>query len=80
MTDFQKDFAAKSVAPRLTPNPKMNISLVIDVSSVELFADDGLTVMTGIFFPNKPYNQFHLTSADNLTIKKMEFTKLKSAR
>ena len=79
-TDFQKDFAAKSVAPRLTPNPKMNISLVIDVSSVELFADDGLTVMTGIFFPNKPYNQFHLTSADNLTIKKMEFTKLKSAR
>ena len=23
----------------------------------DLFADDGLTVMTGIFFPNKTYNK-----------------------
>ncbi|MFN4976628.1 MAG: GH32 C-terminal domain-containing protein [Bacteroidota bacterium] len=28
----------------------MNFKLVIDVASVELFADDGLNVMTSIFF------------------------------
>jgi fructan beta-fructosidase len=78
-TDFQKDFAAKSVAPRLT-SASMNISLIIDVSSVELFADNGLTVMTAIFFPNKPYNQIHFKSADNLAIKKIEFIKLNSIR
>jgi fructan beta-fructosidase len=44
-TDFQTGFAARHVAPRFVNTDKMNISLIIDVSSVELFADDGLTVM-----------------------------------
>lgn len=77
-TDFQKDFAARHVAPRFTDNGKMNLSLVIDASSVELFADDGLTVMTEIFFPNKPYSQIYLQSPDNAVIKKLEYINLKS--
>ena len=77
-TDFHKDFAAKHVAPRLTENSKMDISLVIDVSSVELFADDGLTVMTEIFFPNKPYNQIHIQSGDSILIKKLVYAGLSS--
>ena len=79
-TAFQKEFAARQGAPRFTDNTKMNISLLIDVSSVELFADDGLTVMTAIFFPNKPYNQIHLASPDNSIIKKLEYISLKSTR
>jgi fructan beta-fructosidase len=77
-TGFQKDFAAKHIAPRFSNNPKLNISLLIDVSSVELFADDGLTVMTEIFFPNKPYNQIHLESPENVLINQLEFTSLKA--
>ena len=77
-TDFQKNFAARYVAPRLTDNAAMKISLVIDVSSVELFADDGLTVMTTIFFPNKPYNQIHIQSAGGILFKKLEYISLKS--
>jgi fructan beta-fructosidase len=77
-TDFQKEFAGRHAAPRFTNNGKMNISLLIDVSSVELFADDGLTVMTAIFFPNKPYNQIHIESPDNILIKKIEYINLKS--
>lgn len=76
--DFQKDFADRHVAPRLTNNPAMKISLIIDVSSIELFADDGLTVMTAIFFPNKPYNQIDLQNKDNILIKKLEYVNLKS--
>ncbi|HKZ67209.1 MAG TPA: glycoside hydrolase family 32 protein [Chitinophagaceae bacterium] len=76
--NFQKDFAARHIAPRFTNNTTMNISLVIDVSSVELFADDGLTVMTEIFFPNKPYNQIHIQSPDNVVIKKLEYIGLRS--
>ena len=72
-TDFQRDFAAKQVAPRFMDGNKMNISLVIDVSSVELFADNGFTVMTTIFFPSKLYNQIHIQSPDTVTIKKMEY-------
>jgi fructan beta-fructosidase len=77
-TDFHKEFAAKHVAPRLTGNAKMDLTLVIDVSSVELFADGGLTVMTSIFFPNSPYNQMHIQSDGGILLKKLEFIGLKS--
>ncbi len=76
-TGFQKDFAARHTAHRIAKGPKMNMSLVIDVSSIELFADDGLTEMTEIFFPNKPYNQLHLLSNENMLIKKLEYSRLK---
>ncbi len=76
--NFQKDFAAKHFAPRLTDDIKMNITLVIDVSSIELFADDGLSVMSSIFFPNQPYNKIHVQSAENAVLKKMEYIKMKS--
>ena len=76
--NFQNEFADRHVAPRFTGNKKMNISLLIDVSSVELFADDGLSVMTEIFFPNKPYNQIHIQSPEDILIKKIEYISLKS--
>lgn len=77
-TDFQNDFSGRHTAPRLTSNGKMDISLVIDVSSVELFADDGLTVMTEVFFPNTSYQRIHIRSSGNILIKKLEYIKLKS--
>jgi fructan beta-fructosidase len=76
--DFHKEFAARHVAPRFTGKSKMNISLLIDVSSVELFADDGLTVMTSVFFPSKPYNKIIVRSADAANIKKLEYISFKS--
>ncbi|MEO6549380.1 MAG: glycoside hydrolase family 32 protein [Ferruginibacter sp.] len=75
---FHKDFAGKYVAKRLTNSSKMNISLVIDASSIELFAEDGLTVMTALFFPDKPFNRIHVDSGDKLMVKKLEYIKLKS--
>jgi fructan beta-fructosidase len=77
-TDFHKDFAARHIAPRFTNNSKMNITLIIDVSSVEIFADDGLTVMTSVFFPNQPYNKIHVQSTDAVIIKKLEYISLNS--
>ncbi len=77
-TEFQKDFAAVHTAPRFTDDGKMNISLIIDVSSVELFADDGLTVMTEIFFPTKTYGKINLESTENVRIKQLEYVSLKS--
>ena len=77
-TDFHKDFAARHVAPRFTENEKMNISLIMDASSVELFADGGLTVMTSVFFPNKPYDKVDIQSGDGVVIKKLEYIKLSS--
>ena len=79
-TDFNQEFAARHTAPRFASSPVSTISLIIDNSSVELFADDGLTVMTEIFFPDTPYNQMHLQSPGPrpLSVEKMEYVPLKS--
>jgi fructan beta-fructosidase len=74
--DFHKEFAARHVAPRFVKSSKMDMTLVIDVASVELFADEGLSVMTEIFFPNKPYNKITLESPRGILVKKLTYAKL----
>ena len=44
-------------APRLTNSQTMDMRIVLDVSSIELFADNGLTVMTNMFFSEDKLNQ-----------------------
>ena len=77
-TSFNKEFAARHIAPRLINNSKMDITLIIDVSSVELFADEGLTVMTSIFFPDKSFNKIRIESTQNAVIKQLEYVSLQS--
>lgn len=77
-TDFQKDFGKKHTAPRFVQKGKMDVTLFIDESSVELFADNGLTVMTAVCFPNKPYHRIHLQSDDKVLINKLTYAGLKS--
>ncbi|MEO7767321.1 MAG: GH32 C-terminal domain-containing protein, partial [Ferruginibacter sp.] len=79
-TDFQKDFAAKVAAPRFTDKKDMSVSLIIDVSSIELFADDGLTVMTAVFFPNSPFHEMQLQTPGSMVVKKLVYRNLTSTR
>jgi fructan beta-fructosidase len=75
--DFENGFASRTVAPRIALTDSTDITLVIDVASVELFADNGLTVMTGIFFPAKEYNKINIDTGDSFKIKSVVFTPLK---
>jgi fructan beta-fructosidase len=77
-TGFQKDFAGRHIAPRIGKKSMMELSLIIDVSSVELFADGGLTVMTEIFFPTEPFKHIRIQSPGNATIKKLEISNFKN--
>jgi hypothetical protein len=43
-----------------------------------LFADDGLSVMTEIFFPSKQYNQINFQSSGDVSIKRLEYAALNS--
>ncbi|MEO8111434.1 MAG: glycoside hydrolase family 32 protein [Ginsengibacter sp.] len=76
--DFNKEFAAKHFAPRFSKSVSMDLSLVIDESSVELFADDGLSVMTEIFFPGKPYDQIKIETPKEILFQKIEYIELQS--
>ena len=76
-TAFEKGFAARHTAPRLSSAQNLDLTLVLDVASIELFADKGLTVMTQIFFPDTPYSQIALTTPNNYTIKQIAYSKLR---
>ena len=76
-TNFNKDFASRPVAPRVAVTDSADITVVIDVASVELFADKGTTVMTGIFFPGEDYNEITIEAKEKSAIKSIELTALK---
>lgn len=76
-TNFHKDFAARHFAPRFAAGSKGDLTLVVDVASVELFADGGKTAMTAIFFPNKPLDQVVLKSG--LPVQTVRYTPLKAS-
>lgn len=77
-TDFEQSFGNKQTAPRIATSAKSSITLYLDVSSVELFADDGLTVMTSIMFPSKPYDSFSIESAEKMMAQNLSVSELKS--
>ena len=77
-TDFEKDFASKATAPRVSVAKNMNMILVIDDASVEMFADNGLSVMTAIFFPNENFSMINIGSSNDFQIKELTFHALKS--
>ncbi len=77
--DFSKDFGGRHYAPRTSSDKSVSLHLVIDVASVELFADNGEVVMTEIFFPDTPYNQLKVFSKEGaVKVTSGQFTPLKS--
>ena len=77
-SDFNKDFAVKHTAPRLSDAKNIRLTIIIDKASIEMFADDGLSVMTDIFFPKSMLNNVQVSSDDNAVIKTLEVDKLSS--
>jgi len=59
-TGFNPEFGKIAYAPRLSKTLAGDVELVVDNSSIEVFADHGLTVMTATFFPRKPYSRLQI--------------------
>lgn len=76
--DFEKGFAGRHTAPRVSPAANLDLTLVMDAASVELFADNGLMVMTEIFFPTAPFSKLSIQSPDRLTLKTVQYNRMKS--
>jgi fructan beta-fructosidase len=58
--DFDPRFAAEQFAPMLNTAPVISLALFLDRSSLEIFINEGETVMTVIEFPSAPYNKVTL--------------------
>jgi len=64
---FNDEFATKHVAPRISQSKLQNrFKVIVDKTSIELFGDFGLTVMTDIFFPTIPYDKISIKSNNEI--------------
>ena len=77
---FSKQFAAGlHTAPRTVEGTKLDMHLFFDLSSAELFADEGATAMTELFFPSEPFSQVKFfAEGGSVNIIKAEAHRLKS--
>lgn len=59
-TGFSSSFTKLNSAPRLLKSRFVKMHLLVDHSSVELFADDGSVCMTAVFFPGEIFTNLQL--------------------
>jgi fructan beta-fructosidase len=78
VSNFNQGFAAVAVASRLTlSNDYMDLSILLDKTSIELFADGGRTVMTALFFPTFPYTKWEIKSKEKIPASYMKLYSFK---
>jgi fructan beta-fructosidase len=77
-TDFNASFAKSFFAPKIAKGKALDLTVIMDASSMEVFADNGLTVMTAIFFPDTPLTRIQVGSRERWTIKNVRYTPLRS--
>lgn len=76
-TSFSPEFVKDITASRIATDGKIKFTLALDVSSVEVLFDDGLTVMTAVFFPEEDLGQLKIYSStgvikvDSLTVSQL---------
>ena len=75
---FSSKFAGRHRTPRLATTPGAEMTLLFDATSVELFADNGLSVATELFFPSQPFTTIKLESAAGMTVQHLEYHPLSS--
>lgn len=59
---FSDKFEGLQYGSRIESGNAFNIKVLVDVTSVELFADGGKTVMTSIFFPDEEITKIKLVA------------------
>jgi fructan beta-fructosidase len=75
--NFSKNFNADLFAARISTEPGINLTCIADASSLEIFFDDGLSVMTTLFFPDEPLSHMQIKS-DELKVEKLQVKQLES--
>ncbi len=77
VSNFNQGFAAVALAPRLSFAMNMDLSILLDKTSIELFADSGRTVMTALFFPTFPYTKWEIKSKEKMPSSNMKLYSFK---
>ncbi|GGI28717.1 glycoside hydrolase family 32 protein [Pedobacter mendelii] len=63
ISNFEKGFAKKHSAPRISNSQTGKLDLILDAASIEVFADEGITSITDTFFPTSPINKLEISKS-----------------
>jgi fructan beta-fructosidase len=77
-TEFHPGFGGVYTAPRISKEKELNLQFVMDRSSLEVFADGGLTVMSAVYFSKQPLTRFKVNTTDRWTIKELNYAAMAS--
>ena len=80
IVDFSIDFPAVTVAPTFTHDGRTSVHMLIDRSSIEMFAKDGRYAMTNLVFPNQPYSSMKVSSTDGAKISNLNIYPLNPSK
>jgi fructan beta-fructosidase len=75
---FFKKFGVRHSAARIGGADDIQMEIYADASSFELFADGGLSVMSSLVFPSKPYNKVEIHQDADSVVKTFSVFQLKS--
>ena len=64
VTDFSKDFPARVSAPLAIGNAPLELTILVDRSTVEVFAQGGRVAMTNLVYPAAGANGIEFYSGD----------------
>ena len=77
-TDFHKNFASINYAPRLSSSNEISLSIYLDLASIEVFADNGLSVLTSVLFPNEKFSKMNIKTSEKVVVKNFIYTPLQT--
>ena len=78
--EFSANFAQKiDKAPILNSGTKHHLHIFLDVASIEMFVNNGLTTMTEVFFPSKPMQKLDIKTIKGEATVSGKIYSLKSA-
>jgi sucrose-6-phosphate hydrolase SacC (GH32 family) len=66
--DFSDKFSSRDTYTRFNNNPQMATRILIDRTSIELFADLGQMTFTEMFYPTLPYDSMTFRSKDGAVL------------
>lgn len=71
IVNFEKNFDKRTIAPRIANDNKISLKLLLDATSVEVFADNGLTAITNLFFAKQPLTYLSIKTKTPLSVEKI---------
>lgn len=73
---FSEAFVPFVSAPRLSASKTITLNAVVDVSSIEVFFDEGLSVLTTLYFPDEKLSLVEIKAPEPIRIERIELRKI----